>query len=311
MPIMKDRGPRALFLGMQNEMSLRAFDGLLENNINVCGVALATNEVQASKYSKAQTPIVAPASPSELPLVNRFMGQSIIQTAFDLKIPLIPVVGDDLAELRKAISIFQPDIACVACFPLRLPQSILARVEYGFINLHPSILPFHRGPAPLFWIFRSANQEASGVTIHLIEDGLDTGDIVIQEKVEFDSGISGFMADSVSGEIGGALLARAAIGLYTKTLEPYPQPTGGSYDPWPGESDFRLNGSWKAKRAYNFMRGTAHWRRSYPIDLTDETLELTEAIAFRPETPRAKKSLSSNDIVFVPFVGGVLEARSR
>jgi methionyl-tRNA formyltransferase len=296
---------------MQNEMSLRAFVGLLENNVNVCGVALVTNEDRASRYSIAQAGIVALASPSELPLVNRFMDQSIIQTAFDLEIPLFPIIDDEMAGLRNAISTVQPDIACVACFPLRLTENILASVEYGFINLHPSLLPIHRGPAPLFWIFRSDNQEASGVTIHLIDEGLDTGDIVIQQKVEFDSGISGFLAEKVSGEIGGALLAKAAFGLWARTLEPFPQPAGGNYDPWPGESDFRLNASWKVNRAYNFMRGTAHWRRSYPIDLADETLELTEAIAYTPDTRKAEQSVSSSDIVFVSFDRGILEAIRR
>ncbi|MGB3715122.1 MAG: formyltransferase family protein [Candidatus Promineifilaceae bacterium] len=311
MPTMKDSGPRTLFLGMQNEMSFRAFIGLLKHDINICGVALAIAENQVCGFSNARTGFVAPASPSELPIVNRFVGDSILQTASALEIPLIPIIGNEMAGLRNAISTFQPDIACVACFPLRLPANILDSVEHGFINFHPSMLPFHRGPAPLFWIFRSANQEASGVTVHLVDEGLDTGDIVLQQEVEFATGISGFTADRMTGEIGGALLAKAAIGLWTGTNEPNPQPPGGNYDPWPVDSDFRIAISWNPRRAYNFMRGTAHWQRSYPIDVGEETIELTEAIAYRPENWTAKHVVGSNDIdiVFVRFDRGILEAR--
>lgn len=309
MPTEKDSGPRTLFLGMQNEMSLRAFVGMLQHNTTVCGVALVAGEVQSSDLNGVETPIVTPTSPSELPLVNRFISESIVQTASDYEIPLVPVSRNDTAKIRQAISSFQPDIACVACFPLRLPQEILDSVEYGFLNLHPSLLPSHRGPEPIFWIFRSADQKASGVTVHRIDEGLDTGDIVLQQKVEFASGISRLTADRICGDIGGALLARAVAGLWAGTLAPYPQPPGGNYDPWPGESDFLLNTSWDAQRAFNFMRGTAHWKRSYPIVVGDDTLKLTEAIAHRLDSRTVKESVNSNDIVFVNFKRGILEAR--
>jgi methionyl-tRNA formyltransferase len=221
----------------------------------------------------------------------------------------MPIIGNEVAGLQKAISSFQPDVACIACFPLRLPEKILASVELGFLNLHPSLLPSHRGPVPLFWIFRSANQEASGVTVHRVDEGLDTGDIILQKGVEFTSGISGFAAERICGEIGGTLLAKAITGLRSGTLEPYPQPPGGSYDPWPNASDFRLSTSWSAPRAYNFMRGTTHWKHSYAINVDEVTIELKEALSCKSDSWVAGESTKSGDNVFIQFKSGILEAR--
>jgi hypothetical protein len=105
------------------------------------------------------------------------------------------------------------------------------------------------------------------------------------------------------------LLAEAVEGLWAGTIEPYPQPPGGNYDPWPSPSDFQLAPSWKAERAYNFMRGTAHWKRGYKIDVAEETIELTEAIAYKPDSRTADESMKSGDVVFIQFKRGILEAR--
>jgi len=284
--------PRILFLGMQNEMSYRAFIRMLELNLNICGVVLSVPDFPPVATLTWDFRGQSPASLSEIPIVNRFMSESIFQSAASIGIPIVPVSG-----------------TCVVCFPTRLPLDLLIEIEHGFLNLHPSLLPDHRGPFPLFWIFRNAEQKATGVTVHVIDEGLDTGDIILQQMVRYDTGASGLTVDRMCGELGGELLAKAARGLWSGTLRPYPQPAGGSYDPRPDDSDFRLDTNWSAERAFNFMRGTDHWGRRYPVAINGKTLELSESIAFRSEASTSSESEILEGNLLIRFNPGILEAR--
>ncbi len=301
--------PRILFLGMQNEMSYRAFIRLLELNQNICAVVLSAPDIPPVANLTWVSRSQSRASLTEIPIVNRFMSESIFQSAASFGIPIVPVSGNESNKIHQAISVYKPDIACVVCFPTRLPLDLLNEIEHGFLNLHPSLLPDHRGPFPLFWIFRNGEQKATGVTVHVVDDGLDSGDIVLQQMVKYDTGASGYTVDRICGELGGELLANAARGLWTGTLRPYPQPAGGSYDPRPDDSDFRLDTNWSAERAFNFMRGTAHWGRRYRVAVDGKTLELSESIAFRSETSTSSESEILEGIILIRFNPGILEAR--
>jgi methionyl-tRNA formyltransferase len=309
MPFESEFRPRVLFLGMQNRMSQQALKALLDNNVEVCAVVLSTNVGLNVDFSAYSSTIDQPNPVSELPLVNPFMNEGILQTVSLRRIPIVPIAKNDTEKLTHAVSRYKPDIACVACFPHRLSKQVLNSVEHGFINFHPSLLPHHKGPAPLFWVFRSVTQQASGVTVHIIDEGLDTGDIVLQQRIEFPSGMSGLAAEELCSEIGGALLARAAVGLSSGSLEPSRQPPGGNYDPWPDKSDFRLSTSWSAFRAYNFMKGTSHWNHSYSVVVDGEMLELSEAIACKTDLWSSEDVVPHDDSVFVRFDQGTIAAR--
>ena len=93
----------------------------------------------------------------------------------------LPVVS---LERRNPKSIEQihklkPDLLCVASFPFRLPDEVISAAPLGAINAHPSLLPKHRGPDPLFWTYLDGDVE-SGVTIHWIDDGIDSGLVLVE-----------------------------------------------------------------------------------------------------------------------------------
>ncbi|MGI6455390.1 MAG: formyltransferase family protein [bacterium] len=76
-----------------------------------------------------------------------------------------------------------PDFICVKSMSQLLKENIFSIPKYGTINLHPSILPNYRGPNPLFWTM--FNQECeSGMTVHYINKGEDTGDILRQYTIK-------------------------------------------------------------------------------------------------------------------------------
>src|SRR6185312_10369836 len=104
----------------------------------------------------------------------------------------------------------------VACFSRRLPGTLLRLPRLGCLNVHPSLLPAHRGPDPLFWIFHDGD-ETGGVTIHLMDEGFDTGPIVLQENVALSDDTTEAVLDLVCARRGGELLAEALFELAAGT----------------------------------------------------------------------------------------------
>ncbi len=96
----------------------------------------------------------------------------------------IPVVQPELLKNKEFIDYFSgvyPDLAVVAAFGQILPREILEIPKMGCINVHPSLLPKYRGAAPINWAL-IRGEVKTGVTIMLMDEGMDTGDILTQEE---------------------------------------------------------------------------------------------------------------------------------
>jgi methionyl-tRNA formyltransferase len=207
----------------------------------------------------------------------------------------------------KVLAKLAPDVACVACFPYRIPTALLNVPPAGFLNLHPSLLPAYRGPAPLFWTFRNGEQQ-TGVTVHFMDEGLDTGDIVLQAPLTLPDGISGHAAETRCAALAGQLLVEAVQALADGRLPRRPQPAGGHYDPWPSLAAFTLSPAWSARRAFNFMRGTAEWRQPYAIYLDGERFALQAAVSYNAGEELGQPYVRSGRSLRIQFSAGVVDA---
>lgn len=85
---------------------------------------------------------------------------------------------EEIERLRQ----LRPDVVVVAAYGLILPPAVLEIPPGGCVNLHPSLLPRHRGPAPVAGTLLAGDEEA-GVTIMRLDAGTDTGDILVQRAV--------------------------------------------------------------------------------------------------------------------------------
>jgi methionyl-tRNA formyltransferase len=182
-------------------------------------------------------------------------------------------------ETYATLAALQADVAVVSCFSRRIPLGLAALPRLGTLNLHPSLLPAYRGPAPLFWALRDG-LHTTGVTVHLLDAGLDSGPIVAQQPVALPDGASGAELERVCGEHGGALLLAAMDVLAHGTATPRPQPIAGDYRPWPTPDDFRIEPMWSARHAFNFIRGTAEWGQPYPVAVGGESFMLAQALGY-------------------------------
>lgn len=293
---------RVLFLGMTNQTSAALLEALLQAGIDVCGVLLVAERAAGPPIARVQ-----PAH-SPLPIANPFLERTVVQVAWERGLPVFELREPGAPEALAQVAELRPDVACVACFSQRIPPALLAIPRLGFLNMHPALLPEHRGPAPLFWIFRSGEQ-AGGVTIHFMDAGLDTGDIVAQTPLALPDGISGEVAEQRCDALGARLMLDSLQGLRDGTLVRWPQPAGGGYQPWPTQGDWRISTSWTARRAFNFIRGTAEWGQPYLVLAGDQQIALATAVAYHPNEVLGQAFVRVGDQVAIQFAAGTLWAR--
>jgi len=114
-------------------------------------------------------------------------GRSLIsppvkKVAVARKLPVVQPVSLKKAEAVAQLADFHPDVIVVAAFGQILPQSVLDIPTYGCINIHPSLLPRFRGASPVAAAIL-AGGEFTGVTIMLMDSGLDTGPVLAREQI--------------------------------------------------------------------------------------------------------------------------------
>lgn len=288
---------RIAFLGMRCAFSHAPFEALLAAGFPIVGLIIpsARRPDARSRFAAA----VRPVPPPPLPMLPG----DVVGAAHARGIPVLEVARlDDPASL-EALDALRPDVLCVACFPRLLPPAWLARPLLGALNIHPSLLPAYRGPEPLFWQFREG-ETRTGVSVHRIDAGADTGDLVAQAEVPFPDGITPVEVERLTAEAGARLLVEA---LGQPTITHTPQPiAGASYYPRPGASDLVVPTAWPARRAFNFLRGAANWGPFVVVSPQCRLIART-ALRFAPAGSSTSLTSSAPNAIWVDFSPGAVE----
>ena len=163
-----------------------------------------------------------------------------------------------LQALELGLPIFQPerirnndaqarirevgaDVMVVVAYGQILPASLIAIPRLGTVNVHASLLPRHRGPAPIERALLSGDQE-TGVTIMQMDAGVDTGPTLLQQKVPIAPHETASQLEGKIAELGGGLLVRALDELQAGRIGPIPQPAeGATHEPRLRSEDGKLN----------------------------------------------------------------------
>ena len=277
-----ERRPRVLFFGMQGNFSTPSLQALLESDIEVCAVVVPVLPIPGVRQPAIQRREQPRGVRSALPLLS--LHPSIVEMAWKQHIPVWEVRRLSDTATHETLASYEPDILCVACFSHRIPRSIIDLPRLGCLNVHPSLLPANRGPVPLFWTFRNGDS-ATGVTIHFLDETMDTGDILAQEHIEVPDGISYTRLETQCAVTGGTLLANTAQSLYMGNITRTTQDaTKSSYYSFPTEKDFIVYPKeWDAQHVYNFINGVGDWDNPVELHVGERVFLTRECTSYSQE----------------------------
>lgn len=153
----------------------------------------------------------------------------------------------------------KPDLLVVVAFGQIIPGKVLSSAKWGGINIHASLLPKYRGSAPIQWVIIN-NEKKTGLTTMFMDEGLDTGPILMQQEVDILKGeTAGQLHDRLSSLAPG-LLIKTLQGLVKGTIEKKKQDDFlATYASKLTKEQGLLNWSWPAERLCGLIRGLDPW----------------------------------------------------
>jgi methionyl-tRNA formyltransferase len=212
-------------------------------------------------------------------------------------VPLFDAVSGRDPELVDRLKRLAPDVICVSAFPWLLGGEILGLARRSALNLHSSLLPRHRGPNPLLWIYYE-NDKQTGVTVHQMNLRADAGDILAQESFDLPRGFAVDRLYSKKAELGGRLLVQVLGKLETSDLNPILQDERfSSYAPQISHGVGLVNFSeWDVERVWHFLSGLCARRREPLWDARGKRVHYRSVLGYTPsdccDDPGALRSAS-------------------
>jgi methionyl-tRNA formyltransferase len=146
--------------------------------------------------------------------------------AISLALPFIQPIKLRDPDAMKQLETWNPDLIVVAAFGQILRQNVLNMPKFGCINVHASLLPRWRGASPIQAAIAAGDQE-TGITIMKMDAGIDTGDILAQEKITINSDDTALLLEKRLADLGGHLLIRTLIPFLVGEIQAVPQPSEG------------------------------------------------------------------------------------
>jgi len=199
------------------------------------------------------------------------------ELAMKHKIPVIQPNTLKSAGVVQELASFQPELIVVAAFGYILPREVLSLPEFGCLNVHPSLLPKHRGPSPVADTLLCGDVFA-GVTIMLMEEALDSGPILAQQKVDVSASDTAGSLTRKLASAGAELLVEVLPKWLEGGLKPKAQDEDrATYSKLiankDGELDWHLTAVelWRRVRAFNPWPGCYTWWKGKRLKIHSAT----------------------------------------
>jgi len=157
---------KILFMGTP-DFAEKSLKSLYEKGYNICGVVTTPDQFGGRGMKLIISPVKQFALEKNLKL---FQPEKIANNE----------------EFKNEIRELKPDVICVVSYGKILPKSFIQIPEKGCINVHPSLLPKYRGPAPIQWAIINGDK-ITGVSTMYINEKMDAGDIILQKEVEIEN----------------------------------------------------------------------------------------------------------------------------
>jgi methionyl-tRNA formyltransferase len=233
---------RIIFMGTP-EFAVPSLKALLENGENIVCVVTQPDRPKGRGRKVSPPPVKKLAQAAAIPVLQPER-----------------IKGDDfLSSLKK----YKPDLIALTAYGKILSADLINLPPLGTINVHGSLLPKYRGAAPVQWAVINGEQE-TGITIMQMDAGIDTGDILLQEKISIEpTDTAGTMSVKLA-ELGGAALVKAIALLRSDKLSPVKQDDSqASLAPLLAKKDGLVDWSKSAAQLSCLIRGLDPWPTAY------------------------------------------------
>jgi len=221
------------------EFAVPCLRALAESEHETAAVFTQPDRPKGRGYKLVPTPVKAAAAEYGIPVYQ----------------PLSLRKGDDAEQAMKILNDIAPDLIAVTAYGQILPKEILELPKYSCVNIHASLLPKYRGAAPINWVLLNG-EKVTGVTSMQMNEGLDTGDMLIKESVDIGENETYSELYSRLSVIGGRVLIETIKGLEQGTLVPEKQDDSLScYSPMIKKEMSSLDFSRPAEELHNIIRG--------------------------------------------------------
>ncbi len=184
------------------------------------------------------------------------MPSPVKRTAAAWKLPVVQPTSLKSPEALEELAGFRPDVIVVAAFGQILPRPVLSLPRYGCLNVHPSLLPRFRGASPVAAAIL-AGDLFTGVSIMLLDEGLDTGPLLARAQVPIAAQDTAGSLSAKLSRVGAQLLLEVLPRWLGGELTPRPQDEAqasyaGPISKQAGEIDWKLGARdvWRRVRAY-------------------------------------------------------------
>lgn len=169
------------------------------------------------------------------------------------------------AEFRAQLEAIAPDAILVVAYGRIIPKWMLDLPRFGNLNLHASLLPKYRGAAPVQWAIANGEPE-TGVTTMRLNEGLDTGEILMQRVMTLAPDQTSADVFPMLAEMGAALMVETLEGLAAGSVKPVKQDDSlATYAPILTRDDGQMDFSKPAMTIYNRWRGFQPWPGAWTL----------------------------------------------
>lgn len=223
----------------------------------------------------------------------------------------LPVLQPEKAkapDFIEQIRSLSPDLAVVVAYGQIFPKTLLDIPKNGFINVHSSLLPSYRGAAPINRAIISGETE-TGVTIMQLDEGMDTGDILLQAKTRIAPAENAAALHDRLAVLGADLLGRALDLLEQDQWQPIAQNhEKACYAPMLKKEDGRIDWQLPSDVLYNRIRGMTPWPGCFTL-LDKKLLKIHSAEKIDSENvaaPGQVISISDSGITVAAGKGALL-----
>lgn len=234
---------RVVYMGTP-DFAVKPLEALISNNYEVVGVFTQPDKPVGRKAVLTPPPVKVVAENNNIPV---FQPNSLKN-----------------GEGVRILETLKPDVVIVVAYGKILPKDFLAFAKYGCINIHGSILPEYRGAAPIQWSVLDG-KEFAGVTSMQMNEGLDTGDILLVEKTKIqENETSGDLYERLT-VLGADVLLKTLEAIKNNSLNPQKQDDSkSSYAKMLDKSLSKIDWNLSAQEVHNKIRGLDPW----PVALT-------------------------------------------